>query len=134
MKRDARKRERVWGIGASKKRLETRRDGRKMYVFFFFFLSLFFGIFLFFFFFQKKIWETMPQSQFISPTRYIETSEIAVFVSYKKKNDEGVGFSLANVKINYRFRRAKNLGKIESYEQICERLWEFNFPINSEMK
>lgn len=55
VKRDARKRERVWGIGASKKRLETRRDGRKMYVFFFFFLSLFFGIFLFFFFLEENL-------------------------------------------------------------------------------
>ncbi|KAK1131696.1 hypothetical protein K0M31_015857 [Melipona bicolor] len=30
VKRDTPKRERDWGIGASKKRLETRQDGRKM--------------------------------------------------------------------------------------------------------
>lgn len=54
VKRDARKRERVWGIGASKKRLETRRDGRKMYVFFSSFF-LFFFLEYFFFFLKENL-------------------------------------------------------------------------------
>lgn len=56
VKRDARKRERVWGIGASKKRLETRRDGRKMYVFFFLLsFSFFWNISFFFFFLEENL-------------------------------------------------------------------------------
>lgn len=55
MKRDARKRERVWGIGASKKRLETRRDGRKMYVFFSSFFLFFLEYFFFFFFLEENL-------------------------------------------------------------------------------
>lgn len=65
VKRDARKRERVWGIGASKKRLETRRDGRKMYVFFFFFL-FFFGTF----FFLKENLRNNALELVINPTKY----------------------------------------------------------------
>lgn len=55
VKRDARKRERVWGIGASKKRLETRRDGRKMYVFFSSFFLFFLEYFFFFFFLEENL-------------------------------------------------------------------------------
>lgn len=61
VKRDARKRERVWGIGASKKRLETRRDGRKMYVFFssfFFFWNIFF--------FRRKSEKQCPRASYKS--------------------------------------------------------------------
>lgn len=59
VKRDARKRERVWGIGASKKRLETRRDGRKMYVFFL--LSFFFWNI---FFFRRKSEKQCPRASY----------------------------------------------------------------------
>lgn len=64
VKRDARKRERVWGIGASKKRLETRRDGRKMYVFFFFFL-FFWNIF-----FLEENLRNNALELVINPTKY----------------------------------------------------------------
>lgn len=64
VKRDARKRERVWGIGASKKRLETRRDGRKMYVFFL--LSFFFGTF----FFLEENLRNNALELVINPTKY----------------------------------------------------------------
>lgn len=96
VKRDARKRERVWGIGASKKRLETRQDGRKMYVFFLLSFSFLFLEYFFFFFLEENLGNNALELV-ISPTKY-KNGEIAVFVSFKKKKTS------PSVKINYRFR------------------------------